>query len=190
MAPELNSVVESSCSSSFSKWWKGLWALKIPSKVKIFIWRLFCRSLGLNTKLISKQVEVEAVCGLYRNGEENISHCFFFYEQLQAVLFWLNWWDLIQNLRLATILDILVGLFSYRNKPKFELCSITLWLIWHRCNTFLFEKEYKCSFELVGGVIVSFLSDFRISNLRLSSLAASPVVGISLYWIPPPSRLL
>ncbi|KAF4366697.1 hypothetical protein G4B88_010772 [Cannabis sativa] len=51
-----------------SHWWNGLWNLKVPQKVKIFLWRMYHRALPTNSQLIRRKVLVQPMCS--RCGEE------------------------------------------------------------------------------------------------------------------------
>lgn len=59
---------------NFSVCWKRLWALKIPSKVKHFMWRAITGCLPAKTQLQQKHVNVDVVCPMCNHAPESIAH--------------------------------------------------------------------------------------------------------------------
>lgn len=44
------------------RWWKALWAQRVPSKIKVFMWRAFQNILPSMTTLILRGIDVAPVC--------------------------------------------------------------------------------------------------------------------------------
>jgi len=56
-------------------WWKFLWRLSIPTKVKIFIWKGFHGWLLTNEALLKKQVKLSSFgCPVCKSGKETTLH--------------------------------------------------------------------------------------------------------------------
>lgn len=60
--------------SSNSGFWNKIWNLKIPLKVKHFMWRAICDCLPTKTQLRSKKVEVDSRCPVCNLAEETVVH--------------------------------------------------------------------------------------------------------------------
>lgn len=58
-----------------TKFWKCLWNLKIPPKVKNFMWRAVTNCLPTKDLLRVKKVNVDALCPLCNTTPESILHC-------------------------------------------------------------------------------------------------------------------
>ena len=54
-----------------------LWKLKIPSKVKIFIWRALHGILPLKCILVNRHIGTSGECPICRSGPEDIRHLLF-----------------------------------------------------------------------------------------------------------------
>lgn len=54
--------------------WKKLWALMVPPKVKLFLWRAAHNILPTKIRLISKGMEVGEECGMCGGGYEDVWH--------------------------------------------------------------------------------------------------------------------
>ncbi|KAK2644581.1 hypothetical protein Ddye_019776 [Dipteronia dyeriana] len=56
--------------------WKQLWALKIPPKVKNFVWRLCNNCLPIKDVLIQMHVDVDTMCPVCSSEPESALHTF------------------------------------------------------------------------------------------------------------------
>lgn len=60
---------------SVSEFWKKLWKLQVPPKVKDVLWCAATNCLPTKTQLRSRHVNVNAVCPACKTGRESIPHC-------------------------------------------------------------------------------------------------------------------
>ena len=68
-------LLQDSCSNHTSnnfQFWKRLWNLKIPTKVKHFLWRASSRCLPTKDQLRARQVNVDSLCVMCNTQEETI----------------------------------------------------------------------------------------------------------------------
>jgi hypothetical protein len=56
--------------------WKKLWKLKVPNKVRIFLWRVLRGCLPVRARLLAKGVHCDPKCPCCGEYEENEWHCF------------------------------------------------------------------------------------------------------------------
>uniref|UniRef100_A0A803PZ32 Reverse transcriptase zinc-binding domain-containing protein n=1 Tax=Cannabis sativa TaxID=3483 RepID=A0A803PZ32_CANSA len=70
------SLPASSDNHSLVRWWKVLWNLKIPQKIKHFIWRAFYHNLSVALYLFHRKVLTSPLCSLYSGNAEFVSHAF------------------------------------------------------------------------------------------------------------------
>ncbi|KAK2444397.1 hypothetical protein QL285_015425 [Trifolium repens] len=57
--------------------WKKLWQLVVPTKVKLFLWRLLRGHLPIRSRIVQKGVQGNNKCPHCDSFEENEWHCFF-----------------------------------------------------------------------------------------------------------------
>jgi hypothetical protein len=57
--------------------WKTLWRLKLPSKVKVFIWRSLHGIVPLNCILANRDIDTSASCPICNQGPEDMRHLLF-----------------------------------------------------------------------------------------------------------------
>ena len=57
--------------------WHKLWQLKLPNKVKMFIWRLGHNSLPVRRNLARRGVKIDTICPVCHRLDEDCGHVFF-----------------------------------------------------------------------------------------------------------------
>jgi hypothetical protein len=57
--------------------WKILWSLKVPAKVKIFVWRVLHGIIPLKDILFKRYIGTDGQCPLCNSYPEDISHMLF-----------------------------------------------------------------------------------------------------------------
>ncbi|KAH9697393.1 reverse transcriptase domain-containing protein [Citrus sinensis] len=67
-------ILTSISPDSFAGVWRKLWKLKVPNKVKNFIWRAATNVLRTTTNLISKRVDIPSTCAVCNAQEETVIH--------------------------------------------------------------------------------------------------------------------
>ncbi|KAF4355280.1 hypothetical protein G4B88_004938 [Cannabis sativa] len=132
----------SSCTQSH--WWNGMWNLKVPQKVKIFLWRMYHRALPTNSQLIRRKVLVQPIC--HRCGEESETpeHALVFCSSLLPLWTKLRVWHYLYCGRVGSLAELLVYLFDVLSKDEFELVSMVWWWVWYDQNSVLFGKKQSC----------------------------------------------
>lgn len=55
-------------------WWKALWHLKIPPKIKIFIWRACCQWIPCLVNILKRGVKTEVDCLICADVSESTFH--------------------------------------------------------------------------------------------------------------------
>ncbi|KAK3230518.1 hypothetical protein Dsin_002399 [Dipteronia sinensis] len=71
-----NLISSPSCSSldSSESWWKYLWRMKIPSKVKIFLWRVSHNWIPIGCNLNKRRIPVDVFCHICCRRPETSFH--------------------------------------------------------------------------------------------------------------------
>ena len=89
-----------------SAFWKKVWGLEVPSKVKNFVWRACREALPTRKNLQRRKIVPDGLCDLCKAGEE-CSHALFFCSDVQVI--WSSEWPWISGLQGSTVKEI----FSY-----------------------------------------------------------------------------
>jgi ribonuclease HI len=118
--------------------WKFIWKLKVPSKVKFFLWRVMQETIPCRAVLANRHVASSAQCPLCSQGAEDIRHLLF--ECIHAISVWeeLGLLPLIQD---ACNVDragqsVLEAVLCVQRVPVpdvhavSELVAVTCWYLW------------------------------------------------------------
>ena len=66
--------------------WEAIWKLRVPRKVKIFVWRVMQNFLPCKVTLASRHVKTSAQCPVCNEGPEDIKHLLFSCHRAKKVL--------------------------------------------------------------------------------------------------------
>lgn len=83
LAVLLKEQSKASSSDDPTNYWRVVWNLHLPNKLKIFVWRCLSSILPTMTNLCSRGMQVDPRCYLCKKSEESIVHFF------GGVRFWL-----------------------------------------------------------------------------------------------------
>lgn len=89
---QMELVRENSVNSSEGRWWKALWKLDIPPKIRIFWWRILNNFLPSKAELTRRHVAKESHCEACGNPCENLYHTAF------ECTFALRFWEAVKEL--------------------------------------------------------------------------------------------
>lgn len=118
--------------------WSKIWSLRVPSKVKIYLWRIMQETLPCRAVLANRHVKVSGQCPLCTEGVEDLKHLLF--QCPHAVLVW-------RELGLEHLMDsacaidragqaVLEHLLCVEHKVTntshaiLELVAVACWYIW------------------------------------------------------------
>ena len=57
--------------------WHKIWQLKVPNKVKMFVWRLAHNSLPVRRNVANRGINIDTMCPVCRRFDEDCGHLFF-----------------------------------------------------------------------------------------------------------------
>ena len=121
--------------------WRKLWQLKVPKKVKVFMWRVARGCLPTQCPLQTRGVQCSERCVMCERSYKNDLHVLFGFDGLEVVWEATNLWHISkENLK---IVDSFVSLFFQLLKqlPQQQLLTfvMTWWCIWKRRNDKLYS---------------------------------------------------
>ncbi|KAL5541131.1 hypothetical protein UlMin_043417 [Ulmus minor] len=77
LACDLNNPIFDSTSAGGSNWWTTLWTLKLPPKIKIFLWRSCLNALPTKDNLVKRGIKTLQSCPRCGEVQESVLHVFF-----------------------------------------------------------------------------------------------------------------
>lgn len=57
-----------------SRWWKTMWNLDLPSKIKVFLWQACTNSLLMAERLFARTLNLHSRCDICKLALESIEH--------------------------------------------------------------------------------------------------------------------
>lgn len=125
--------------SDNSDFWRKLWNLKVPAKVKNLLWRAVTGCLPCKVQLRTKNVAVNDTCPMCNEGAESIIH------GLVTCSFSTTCWNIIDiNTRWNNQIsfgDWLQSMFDSCGRNELQLVTILLWSIWRCRNEVVWNQK-------------------------------------------------
>uniref|UniRef100_A0A803QF96 Reverse transcriptase zinc-binding domain-containing protein n=1 Tax=Cannabis sativa TaxID=3483 RepID=A0A803QF96_CANSA len=148
LAASLEEVDDSSCSSPTGTWWNFLWSLKLPQKIKIFIWRVYNDALPVATALVKRKIITDSTCSVCQQAWETVGHALFSCKYARSVWQHSNITHDWNNARTMRKGDYLVHLAAIYTKLEMEQICCTLWAIWNERNRVVHVYKAKSAKDL------------------------------------------
>ncbi|KAA3456692.1 reverse transcriptase [Gossypium australe] len=164
----------------YFEFYKSLWALHNPAKIKIYTWRLFNNFLPHLCNLVRKTLSVEIVCPLCKEGPEDADHLMWSCEILQSV-----WKSL--NIMAPSFESSIGGkicfanTFFAANEQQRQMMAFSLWGFWYRKNK-LFHEGVKFSLQEILGFLKGYSQEL---NLNWEIFFPSFRSLVNEIWKPP-----
>ena len=114
--------------------WNGIWKLKVPNKVKHFMWQAANESLPTKCNLCARHVLLESSCGLCEEFPKDVIHCLWLCDHVKCI--WLSdqtfHYPRTRNFRCFG--DLVSFVLSELPSGTAALFSMVAWCIWTRRN--------------------------------------------------------
>ncbi|KAK2649870.1 hypothetical protein Ddye_017359 [Dipteronia dyeriana] len=121
---------ERDSSSNRSDWWKYLWHLEIPQKIKNFIWKVCYDWIPTYGNLRKRGIDCDEICKACDSEGESTIHALW---DCPILKYAREWWlppGKLGNCKFNYVLD-LFGFYSKRlSKIEMELFCVIIWKIW------------------------------------------------------------
>lgn len=177
--------------------WKRLWKIKVPQKIKHFLWKICHNSIPVLANLWKKKLVNSALCPLCLKEPKTIEHTLLLCEWTRGVWFGLQIQCIPDRSRLSTLHEWMAMKFEEFSRTQdfqeFAISSLccVLWSIWKERNSAIFEKKEPNPMTTVlrANLIHSDYFSFWSEDSRGSSSQNPPCV-FGKDWRPPPKGVL
>lgn len=173
-------------SSSFEvlkSWWAGVWKLNLPSKIKIFLWRLCLNKLPTRENLLARGLDIHNSCSFCGRYGESCIHIFWDCKNFRRLWARSKFDSLWSPSNGADIFDILCRLKDLVSGDDFEFIVVLMWGVWFLRNGRVNGDPRVLEDPLVWSE--RFISVYREAQIkrRLSLGSNRAVAGCR--WFPP-----
>ncbi|KAK6124264.1 hypothetical protein DH2020_042016 [Rehmannia glutinosa] len=173
-----------SSSTVVSTWWRRLWKLRIPEKIKIFCWRAFHGILPCATQLIKRGISMSPLCSRCHHCVETIEHVLRDCSDSRSVWFASSLHDFMRSVKTSSLQDLCIEACLCLNMEKLELFVGILWALWHSRNNGLFANVWPGPKEILS-VASRTLFAYQSCWLGFNTQPASKIGQKSVKWSPP-----
>ena len=109
--------------------WKSIWGLRIPNKVKNFLWRACREAIPTKANLKWRHITENDRCERCRNKEETVLHVLWTCSKLDSVWTQIEW-SSRQTSGVTSFKELLSWVLT--NHKNRELLVMVTWGIWHQ----------------------------------------------------------
>ena len=149
-------------------WWKYLWRLNVPSKIKLFLWKSCKNWIPTPVNLLKHGMNLDIVCPICLKKEEMTVHALWTCSSLKDVRVAWGWEVGVSTLDRGSFLDFVISLSSEVDVQKFESMSVVWWRIWFRRNSLLHGKGWIPAADVLDWA-GDFLQSYRTAMVSISS---------------------
>ena len=164
--------------SSEEKAWSSLWKLQVPSKVRVFLWRLARHSLPTTDFLRNRNMSVQDACPLC-GGEDSWRHALVSCTMARCT--WvLSEEEIVDRMRengQTSAKHWLFDLYDTLNHDKFTKMAVTLWAIWFARRKAIHENIFQ-SPQQTSSFVITYLQELQ--TITKQSRQASKIVSQSV----------
>uniref|UniRef100_A0A803NYG4 Reverse transcriptase domain-containing protein n=1 Tax=Cannabis sativa TaxID=3483 RepID=A0A803NYG4_CANSA len=172
-----------------SGFWRSLWKLKIPPKVKNFMWRLVSNTLPTCLQLITKHVDISSNCPVCKCHPESASHA------IISCSFASSCWQYAHP-TVAIVSNTTAGTWLcnvFQTSDVETKCRIAMlcWAIWQARNSLVWNKKVS-SPQRVSSSALSTLDQWRKAQDKQNLLSSVLETNVSKVeqWTKPESHTI
>lgn len=163
--------------------WKKLWSLELPGKVRFFLWRT-CRScLPTGKALVNKRVNIDGKCPWCRMEEEDEKHVLFecqFAKEVWTSTSMVQWVQISPG---ETISEVFRRLFSSGTRAQCALLALICWSLWNRRNKWLWNRVSVSIFGTTSSAM-NLLTDWKTAQVDHVKHASASNINVRRWQAP------
>ena len=141
--------------------WRDIWKLRVPSKVKHFVWRASDNALLTMDNLLRRKVVLSATCNICRIHVEDTTHAIWGCEGVKEAWQSLSWANLTNTSPSLDFTDLISKFLQVHDDYRVEIFVLIAWLLWNRRNLLCLSKPVhplQMLPSLIGGMLQDFIN--------------------------------
>lgn len=176
-----------STSKDQDNFWKTLWNLQLPGKIKIFLWRACTHSLPMARALMIRTILSDSICPRCRNATETVEHAL-----VSCPKAWKVWKSAIFKAKLqrtnsANFKQYFSNIQDTLSKEELHLWVTVAWSIWYAKNSVVHGSEPLDPAATLSWA-QKYLEEYKQASMSKSDINFDhfiPVCQRSLTWQRP-----
>ncbi|KAL5562562.1 hypothetical protein UlMin_032309 [Ulmus minor] len=134
--------VSSSSTLNLNSWWKQFWRLRIPSKIRVFLWKTYHNWIPSSVNLAKHGVPTQIRCLFCNEADDTTLHALWGCRALKSLKVMCV---SLTHFKLPPQCDFKEFLLSANDglsQDNLEFLCILLWRIWYRRNKWIHEQKW------------------------------------------------
>ncbi|XP_060969470.1 uncharacterized protein LOC133036757 [Cannabis sativa] len=168
----------------FKTWWKTLWHLPIPPKIKHFIWRAYHHILPTSSNLFSRKIIPSPYCSFRSHGQDTVTHSLLGCSRARKIWEKTSLAGFFIAHHSQDIKDFLLSGFETLPKDQLSLCFALLWSIWNKRNQTLFQSKFP-SLDDIEDSAANYLKEYTNSQQHFATSIPTPPASGMQPPLPP-----
>ena len=142
MLTEAESSPQQSCSDmgEWKKFWKLVWSVRVPHKVRHFLWRACSNALPTMANLSRRHIVTDDKCGFCLGAEEDVLHAVWGCPSLTELWGHHGLARKIFRHRHTSIMDVLSHIFDCGSGVVMAEMAFMFWCVWQRRNKAMYQN--------------------------------------------------
>ncbi|KAK0594791.1 hypothetical protein LWI29_000556 [Acer saccharum] len=168
--------------SGLESWWKYLWRIKVPPKVKLLLWHACHEWIPTIGNLVKRRVPLDELCSLCHRGPESTIHALWSCPKLKIFR---SMWPRLKDVQIQSgisFLDFIILCKSLLTLDDLEVFCVSIWRVWFLRN----DAVHNAKVAPVGDVVpwaMAFRDEFQNANGGASS-SSGPRSLVANSWRP------
>uniref|UniRef100_A0A803NKD1 Reverse transcriptase zinc-binding domain-containing protein n=1 Tax=Cannabis sativa TaxID=3483 RepID=A0A803NKD1_CANSA len=134
-------VPSSSSPNPFQHWWKKLWSLSVPPKIKHFTWKAFHHILPCALNLFLKRILPHPNCSICGNNTESVTHALIGCPRAKTIWKYSRFKQFYIDYHRNDIKEFFLQALHNIPKQDFPIFIAFVWHIWNTRNSIIFNKS-------------------------------------------------
>lgn len=134
-------------------WWRALWRLSVPSKVKLLLWRACHNAIPCFFSLASRRISDHRECPLCSGGEENVMHVFWRCVAVRRVWKQFDFYQILKNGAFVSFADLCSFVLIHLMDFQKERFAWTCWCGWNNRNAFIHHNFVRTDAQLLDSML-------------------------------------
>ena len=125
------------------RFWKAVWELRVPHKIKHFVWRACHNTLPTKCNLFWLKHINSEVCELCNEGHKDLLHAVWKCRVVEGVWSCHSWAQQAVNPPPLTFCDLFDRFLQVTNDFRKEIFAVAAWCLWNRRNALHFGRQVQ-----------------------------------------------